>query len=48
MNVDLGASFGYTVFSSLVLRDKVNGTTTTGAAGSGSNLVVRAGLAVGI
>ncbi len=48
MNVDIGGSFGYTIFSSLVLTDKTNGTTTTGVAGTGSNLILRTGLAVGI
>jgi hypothetical protein len=48
MNFDLGGSFGYTIFSSLVLKDKTNGTSTTGVAGTGSNLILRAGLAVGI
>ncbi len=48
MNVDIGGSFGYTIFSSLVLTDKTNNTTTTGVAGTGSNLILRTGLAVGI
>lgn len=48
MNLDAGASFGYTTFGALTIRDKTNGTTMSGSAGSGSNLVGRLGLAVGI
>lgn len=48
MNVDVGASFGYTHFGDRTLTDKVNGTETTGPGGNGSNVVGRVGLAFGI
>ncbi len=48
MNLDTGASYGYTHFGTRTLTDKTNGTTTTGPGGNGSGLVVRVGLAIGI
>jgi len=48
VNVDVGATFGLTNFSHFVLIDAATGRQVTGNTGSGSNFVVRTGLAVGL
>ncbi len=48
INLDVGASYGYTHFGDRTLTDETNGTETTGPGGNGSNLIARVGVAVGI
>ena len=49
VNLDAGATYGYTTFGEITLTDKSNGQSlTTGKGGSGSNIVVRVGLAIGL
>ena len=50
VNFDAGATFGYTQFSKYRAVDKETGEVITGSAGgqSGSNFVLRAGVAIGI
>jgi hypothetical protein len=48
VNLDAGASFGYTTFGDLTITDNSDGSTSSGPGGSGSNLVGRLGFAFGI
>lgn len=48
LNLDAGASFGYTSFGDLTITDKSDNSTFAGPGGSGSNLVGRLGFAFGI
>lgn len=48
LNLDVGSTYGYTKFGDFVVRNHSNGLTFTGPSGSGSNLVVRVGLALGL
>lgn len=48
INLDVGSTYGYTKFGDFVVRNHSNGLRFTGPSGSGSNLVVRVGLAVGL
>ncbi len=48
MNLDAGASFGYTTFGDLTFTDATDGSKSSTPGGSGSNLVGRLGIAVGI
>jgi opacity protein-like surface antigen len=48
LNLDLGSTYGYTKFGNFVVRNASNGLKVTGPSGSGSNLVVRVGLALGL
>ena len=48
VNLDLGATFGYTSFGDAKIFDTVTGQTTTVPNGNGSNVVLRTGLAIGL
>jgi hypothetical protein len=48
LNLDLGATYGYNRLGSGTLKSERNGTQTSFASSSGSNVVVRLGFAVGI
>jgi hypothetical protein len=47
-NLDVGATYGFTSFGAFRIRDQDSGQRYSIRAGSGSNLVVRIGLAIGI
>jgi hypothetical protein len=48
LNLDLGSTYGYTRFGNFVVRNSSNGLKVAGPSGSGTNLVVRIGLALGL
>ena len=48
LNLDVGSTYGYTKFGNFVVRNASNGLKVSGPSGSGSNLVVRIGLALGL
>jgi hypothetical protein len=48
LNLDSGATFGYNRLGKGMLTSKVNGTSVPVASSSGSNVVIRLGLAIGL
>jgi hypothetical protein len=48
LNLDLGSTYGYTRFGDFIVRNSANGLQVAGPSGSGTNLVVRVGLALGL
>jgi hypothetical protein len=48
VNLDIGATFGYINFADYTIRSSATGESVSGAAGSGQNLIVRVGVAIGI
>ena len=48
VNLDLGLTYGYTNFKDFTLRDRTTGETFSGSSGSGTNVIARVGLAIGL
>jgi hypothetical protein len=48
VNLDLGLTYGYTNFQDFTIRDRTTGESFTGPSGSGTNVVARVGLAIGL